>query len=108
MKRLAFLLIALTLAACATVGPPQLTGAQTVGRSKGGPTARQIIEELKRTNTVLFLSASDVVRLHEAGVPNEVLDFLQQQAYYEMRWRAYQDQQFWYGPFYRGYGWGPC
>jgi hypothetical protein len=106
MKRLVFLLIALA-AGCATVqGPPPLSGADIVALAKSGATAPQIIEELKRTDTVLILSASDFVRLHEAGVPAEALDYLQQRMITEMRWRDYHDRMFWYGPYYRGIG--PC
>lgn len=108
MKRLGFLLIALSLGGCATTpSPPPLAPADVVTLAKSGATAPQIVEELKRTNTVLVLQASDFVRMHEAGVPNEVIDYLQQQMIAEIRWRDWQNQMYWYGPLYRGYGW-PC
>jgi hypothetical protein len=114
MKRLGFLAAlataALLVAGCATTpSQPPLTGPGIVVLAKSGATAPQIIEELKRTNTVLMLQASDFVRLHEAGVPSDVIDYLQQQMIAEIRWRDWQNQAYWYGPYWRGYyGWGPC
>lgn len=89
MKRLSFLLIAaLLVAGCATTpSPPPLTPAEIVELSKSGATGPQIIEELRRTNTVLMLQGSDFARLGEAGVPKEVLDYLYQQMLAEIRWR---------------------
>ena len=104
MKRLSFLLIAaLVVAGCATTpSPPPLTPAEIVELSKSGATGPQIIEELRRTNTVLMLQGSDFARLGEAGVPKEVLDYLYQQMLAEIRWR---DSAL-YGP-YGPWGYGP-
>src|SRR6185295_7561451 len=106
MKRLAFLLFALIIAGCATTpSPPMLSPAEIVELSKSGATAPQIIEELRRTNTVLMLQGSDFARLGEAGVPKEVLDYLYQTMLAEIRWR---DSALYapYGPFYSGPGYG--
>ncbi len=112
MKRLAFLVFALLVAGCAsTPSPPPLTGAEIVELAKSGATAPQIIEELKRTHTVLMLRGSDFARLGEAGVPQEVLDYLHQVMIAEIRWR---ERQIWdpYGPFPGSFGFGfhrgPC
>ena len=56
----------------------------------------EIIAELQRTATVLPLAAADIVSLHEAGVPNEVLDYLQ---------RAQMDALLWQERS-MGWGWG--
>lgn len=109
MRRLAFLVIALAAAGCATVDRPKpLTGAGIVELAKSGASAKQIIAELQRTDTVLPLSASDLIALHESGVPNEVLDYLQQAQISDLRWRDRWSQHYWYGygPLYRGLG--PC
>jgi hypothetical protein len=108
MRTLAFSLF-LLLAGCATMdGTKQLTGADVVALAQEGKTAPQIIAELQRTNTVLILQASDFVRLHDAGVPDEVLNYMQSAQIDELRWR---DRMYW-GPYYRsygfGYGYGPC
>lgn len=110
MRTLGFLpLLALLLlfAGCAAVEPrPRpLGGAEIVALAKEGKSPQQIIEELKRTDTVLPLQASDIVALHEAGVPNEVLDHLQRAQLNDIRWRD-RNSAFWYGPMSPGFG--PC
>lgn len=97
----------LLLAGCATVEPrpKPLSGAEIVVLAREGKSPRQIIEELKRTDTVLPLQASDIVALHQSGVPNEVLDFLQRAQIDDIRWRD-RNSAFWYGPLNRGFG--PC
>src|SRR3989304_9374358 len=67
--------------------PKPLTGADVVALAREGKTPQQIIEELKRTDTVLPLQASDFIKLHEAGVQPEVLDYLQRAQIDEIRWR---------------------
>ena len=111
MRRFAFPLLLALLAGCASAPQPKpLSGAEIVAMAKSGTSAAQIIDELKRTDTVLPLSASDLIRLHEAGVPAEVLDYLQQALIHDLRWRDRWAQSYWYGPLYRGYGggFGPC
>jgi len=107
MTRLGFLLICALLGGCATVDRPKpLTGAEIVALSKEGRSAEEIIAELKRTDTVLALRASDYVALHDAGVPDEVLNYLQLAQIEDIRWR---ERSLYYGPgwgYY--YGWGPC
>ena len=84
-----------------------LSGADVVALVKEGKTPQQVIAELRRTNTVLPLWASDIVALHESGVPNEVLDYLQRAQIDEIRWRdRYSRMQM--SPAYRGFGFGPC
>jgi hypothetical protein len=107
MTRLSFLLICALAGGCATVeGPKPLNGAEIVALAKGGRTPQQIIDELKRTDTVLPLQASDIVALHEAGVPNEVLDYLQAAQINDIRWRDRNSSFYWYGTLNRGFG--PC
>ena len=108
MRTLGFWLILVALAGCASFDRPKpLTGADVVLLAKSGKTAPEIIEELKRSDTVLPLQASDIVSLHEAGVPSEVLDYLQRAQIDEIRWRDRYTQGYWYGPgYYRGFG--PC
>src|SRR5690349_12128009 len=110
MKRLAFLLVsttaALLIAGCATTpSPPPLGEQEIVALVKSGATPAQVIEELRRTHTVLMLQGSDFARLGREGVPREVLDYLHQQMIAEIRWRdsALYDP---YGPFYGGPGLG--
>ena len=104
MRRTAALILAvLALGACAAIErPAPLTPEEVIRLSKEGRDAKAIIEELKRTDTVIPLAASEIVRLHEAGVPAEVLDHLQRAQIDEIRWRDRHLQMFWYGP--GGYG----
>ena len=108
MRTLGFLLIALALAGCATLekNAHPLTADDVIARARSGVDPKVVIDELFRTDTVIPLSAAEIVRLHEAGVPDEVLDYMQYAQLQEIRWR---DQNYWYGygpGFYRG--WGPC
>ena len=118
MRTLAFLLILgplLGLAGCASVPPPKpLSGAEIVALAREGKSPQDIIAELQRTGTVLPMRASDIVALHDAGVPTEVLNYLQIAQIEDIRWR--ERSLYWYGPSfgargaYYGYygGWGPC
>ena len=109
MRTPGFLLfLSLALAGCATVERPKpLTGADLVALAKEGRTPQQIIAELQRTRTVLPLQASDIVALHDAGVPKEVLDYLQRAQIEDIRWR--ERSMYWHGPgFGPHFGWGPC
>ena len=105
MRTLAFSLLWLGLAGCATRDlPPPLTGADVVGLVRAGKTAPEIIAELQRTETVLPLAATDIVNLHEAGVPDEVLDYLQRVQIDALLWQE-RSSSMWYG--YGGFGYWP-
>ena len=98
MRTLAFSALWLLLTGCATLdSPPPLSGAEIVELARSGKTAPEIIAELQRTATVLPLAAADIVSLHEAGVPNEVLDYLQRVQIDALLW---QERSMWWG------GWG--
>ena len=88
--------------------PEALTPAQLVLLAREGKTGPELVEELKRTRTVIVLSASDIVALSEAGVPREALDYLQLALIEDIRWRERYWGGYWpgYSPFYRGFG--PC
>ena len=80
-------------------------GTDVVEMAKNGKSSQEIIAELQRTWTVLPMQAANIVAMHEAGVPTEVLDYLQRAQIEEIRWR----DRAWYGPAYGPYyGWGPC
>lgn len=97
MRTLAFSALWLFLGGCATLdAPPPLSGAEIVELARSGKTAPEIIAELQRTDTVLPLAASDIVSLHEAGVPDEVLDYLQRVQIDALLWRE-RSNNMWYG-----------
>jgi hypothetical protein len=81
---LAFLL----LQGCAALsGPPPLTRDEVIAMAKAGESPRGMIEKLRETGTVLPMSASEILRLNQAGVPSEVLDWLQAAQMAELRRR---------------------
>ena len=86
-----------------------MTAAQIVEISKAGEAPPAIIERLRQTDTVLLLSASDIVKLAQAGVPPEVLDYLQTMQIAEIRRRDQFDRMLYapmYPPFGQCPGWG--
>ena len=101
MRKIRLLIAALALfaAGCAGFdpGPPPLTKADVVQLSKAGETPAAIIARLRSTRTVLWLSATDIVEMRQAGVSVEVLDHLQASLLAELRFRAQFDQML-YGP----------
>ena len=118
MRTLGFCLFVLVpvlfFAGCATVPAPiPLSPADVIARTKEGKTPKEIILELQQTNTVLPLRASDYVALHNEGVADEVINFLQLVQIEDARWR---ERSLYWGWGYGGYGgpgwgyggFGPC
>ncbi len=86
-----------------------LTRDDVVRMSKAGEPPQAIIDRLRETGTVIALSGSDMARLHQQGVSEPVLDYLQQAQIAEMRRREallYSMYPYYppYSPFY-GCGW---
>ena len=85
---LGILAITLLLGGCATLARPEsLTMDQVIAASKAGEAPPALIKRLQDSYTVLPLSATDIVRLHEEGVAPEVLDYLQRAQIAEVRRR---------------------
>lgn len=101
MRPIRHLVVALALLASGCVsfdaGPPPLSRAEVVQLARSGEKPEAIVERLKSTRTILWLSAKDIVELREAGVAIEVLDYLQAAQLAEMRRRSQFDQLL-YGP----------
>ena len=91
--------IALSTGGCAGFdpGPPQLTRADIERLSQSGDSPASIVDRLKKTGTVLWMSASDILELRQAGVAPLVLDYLQAAQLAETRRRSQFDQLL-YGP----------
>lgn len=106
MRTLGFCLFLLLFAGCASVGDQPLSAGEVVALSREGKSPKEIIDELQRTNTVIPLSASDYVVLHDEGVPNEVLDHLQRVQMDALLWRD-RNWYGWYGPGFGAYGYWP-
>jgi hypothetical protein len=89
----------LLLGGCAALEPrpAPLTRADVVLLAKSGEAPNAIIERLRQTQTILELSASEILELSEAGVPREVLDYLQAAQIGDLR-RRLQFERMLYGP----------
>ena len=74
MKRAWQLTLVLFLAGgCATTTPEPLTPHSLVAMTQAGLSDAEIIDRLAATRTVLQLNATEVVRLRQAGVSEQVL-----------------------------------
>ncbi len=100
----------LAVSGCATMGEPErppLSLEQIVDLGKQGKDAAAIINEIKATHAVYDIAASQYAKLSRDGVPDAVLDFMQQGqlklAESAGRRQAYGDMWF-YGPGWIGYG----
>lgn len=77
--------------------------------SKDGVPAEEIIRQLRETRAVYALTGSQLARLHDEGVPEAVLDHLQQAYVDSVRWqeRMYYHDRFWMGGCYGCYYYRP-
>lgn len=99
---------------CATVEPKVVTVPQIVEMSKAGTPAPDIIRTIRDSRTVYRLSASHLARLREQGVPDAVIDYMQQTYIDSVRrnqeledwryWTPYRDGFLYGGPPF-GMGW---
>jgi hypothetical protein len=71
---------AILLGACATFGkiPPAPTPAEIVQLTKDGVPAGEIIRRMEESRAVYRLSASELAQLRSQGVPEEVINYMQQ------------------------------
>lgn len=94
------LLGAALIASCAGLQrrpPPALY--EIVEMSRAGMPPEEIVRILQETRAMYPLTGSQIVRLHQDGVPDSVLDYLQN-AYaeairWDARWRS--ESMYWYG-----------
>jgi hypothetical protein len=103
-RTLSVLLCLAMLAGCAGPqrrAPPSL--AQVVEMSQAGKPAEEIILELHDTRAVYPLTGSQIARLHDQGVADAVLDYLQNAYAESIRWDArlrYENSFLWHECFY--------
>ncbi|WP_269533471.1 hypothetical protein [Chitinimonas sp. BJYL2] len=65
------------LGACATL-PPQVSVDDALRMSKEGVTPDALIAKMRETRSTYRLTASDIIRLNKQGLPEPVLDYMQQ------------------------------
>src|SRR5690349_9634535 len=92
-RTLAITVLAFGLAACATTEYPRVpaynryTVEELLAMSKQGEPPELIIQRLEQARGQNFypLTASDIVHLHDEGMPVQVLDWMQQQYLWQVR-----------------------
>ncbi len=95
------LVLVLLLGGCATTPtPPPVTVEQVVQMSQEGLATEEIIKKMDDSDTVYRLSGSELARLKERGVPDEVLDYMQDTFVAYERSRVYRYYDPWWGPPY--------
>lgn len=101
---------ATALAGCASRGEsaPPLTLDALVARAKAGESSESLLASLRGSRERFVLSGSDYAKLKERGLPDAVLDALQQRQIADARddeWRRSQPLGWWrmwpYYDFYR-------
>ena len=103
MKYLALVLLAGTLAGCASQEklPAPPTVAEIVQMAKTGQSADAIIQRIAESHGIYQMPASQLARLSEQGVPDKVIDYMQQTYIDAVRyeeWRRAGDAYF-YSPY---------
>ncbi|HKA43473.1 MAG TPA: hypothetical protein VKF40_15950 [Burkholderiales bacterium] len=103
MKYLALVLLAGTLAGCASQEklPAPPTVAEIVQMAKTGQSADAIIQRIAESRGIYQMPASQLARLSEQGVPDKVIDYMQQTYIDAVRyeeWRRAGDAYF-YSPY---------
>jgi hypothetical protein len=100
-----------------------LTVPDIIQMSKDGVSSKDIINEIKQSHTAYGLKADQLAKLHDEGVQDSVLNYMEQTKIDLMQQKQrYTDSSYWwmadgfyYGTFglgwpygYLGWGWGPA
>jgi hypothetical protein len=114
MKRVCVLLLPVLLAGCAATPqlPPPPTRNEIVQMAKDGQPAEAIIQRMRSTLAVYPLQASELAKLREQGVPDAVIDYMQETYVEAVRQHEWARARGYYGysmyPWgYRPYCWSP-
>jgi nitrogen fixation/metabolism regulation signal transduction histidine kinase len=101
----AALLLAGVTAGCATAPklPPPPTTAEIVQMAKDGQTADAIIQRMQQSVAVYPLPASELAKLREQGVPDKVIDHMQQTFLEAVRYQEWARARETFPPFYGPY-----
>ena len=78
---LTFLTCVTLLSGCAALGfkqPEPVTVGQVIEMSKEGVPAEAIVRKMRDSETVYRLTAAQLAELHDMGIPDPVLDYMQQ------------------------------
>ena len=102
--------VTLAIAGCASLDerPPPPGPEEIVALARSGAPAANIIRRMQESGAVYPLSASELARLRERGVPDEVIDYMQRSYVAAVRQEEAVRQSFFDGPFPpRRSGWPP-
>lgn len=72
-----FLLIALALAGCASL-PQPLTSDDALAMAKAGKHPEDIITAMRASHSQYDLTTAEIIRLHQAGLPEKVIDHMRE------------------------------
>jgi hypothetical protein len=99
------LILAAGQTGCASIASrPPVTTEQIVQMSREGVPAADIVQKMRDAGTVYRLSGSQLAQLKEQGVPDEVLDYMQETYLADAHARgAWYYGSYWGGPW----PWGP-
>jgi hypothetical protein len=88
-RRTAIVMLGLLVGCAATSGrlPPPPTTMEIVQMAKGGESPEAIIARMEQSYAVYQLPASELARLREQGVPDKVIDYMQQTYIDSVRYR---------------------
>jgi len=109
VNHLPAILLAGILAGCATAGPnlpPPPSKVEVVEMAKSGQSAEAIIQRMRESRAAYLLPASELARLREQGVPDKVIDYMQQTYLDAVRYDEWMCMRDVYYPYYSPYN-GP-
>lgn len=101
--------LSLALVGCASVPPPApVTIPDVIRLSRAGDPPEKIIQRMRDAGMVYRLKGSQLARLHQQGVPDTVLDYMQHTYLEAVRRDQYMEDwnRWWPGP--DGYFYGGC
>lgn len=83
------------LSGCATLRPEPVTVGQVVQMSKEGVPAEAIVQKMRDSETVYRFTAAQLVKLHDQGIADQVLNYMQQSDIEEERREQSRDDWEW-------------
>ena len=79
--------------------PEPLTASEIIRRSREGESPDEIVREIRAHRTVYLMDAKDVVRLHERGVDDKVIDYMLETRLRDVERRA-RHEGCWHGSWH--------
>jgi hypothetical protein len=81
-----------------------LTVAEIIRMSKEGVPPEEIIQKMRESRTIYVgMDAADVVKLHENGVDDKVINYMLETEKWDRERRAYYNARYYWGPYWHPY-----